>query len=44
MDPVLPEDTVTIHIPLCWGTGLNDPDSEEDVFIVDGWVPLVSWS
>ncbi|MFO8077209.1 MAG: VCBS repeat-containing protein [Thermoplasmatota archaeon] len=44
LEAVLPQTTVTIHIPVFWGRITDYPIDDEDVFIVDGWVPFVKWT
>jgi hypothetical protein len=40
--PIMPEETTKVHIRFLWGNiFLVQPD--EDVLIVDGWAPLLSW-
>ena len=43
IDPVLPQGSVTIHIPLFIGD-ISDPPFDDELFIVDGCVPFVSWT
>ena len=42
IEPFLPQESVTIHIPVFWGSTMILP-IDGDYFIVDGWVPFVSW-
>ena len=43
-DPIIPEETITIHIKILVGAGINIVQGQEgDILIVDGWAPLVSW-
>jgi hypothetical protein len=44
-DIIEPKETTKIHIPLFWGDiHYWPPDSETpEEFIIDGWVPLISW-
>ena len=42
IEPVLPQESVTIHIPVFWGSAIEQPIDGE-YFIIDGWVPFVSW-
>lgn len=42
IEPVLPQGSVTIHIPLFIGDISENP-FDDDLFIVDGWVPFISW-
>ena len=44
-DIIEPKETTTIHIPLLFGDiHYWPPDSETpEEFIIDGWVPLISW-
>ena len=44
-DIIEPKETTTIHIPLLWGDIHYWPPGSEtpEEFIIDGWVPLISW-
>ena len=47
-DIITPTETTTVHIPILWGdVHYWPPDSEtpeeSEEFIIDGWVPFISW-
>ena len=43
-EPIIPEETTTIHIKVLLGAGIHIAQGQEgDILIVDGWAPLLSW-
>jgi hypothetical protein len=44
-DPIMPEETSTIHIKILLGAGIHMGQGMEegDMLVVYGWAPLVSW-
>jgi len=43
-DPIIPEETITIHIKILLRGSIHIAQGQEgDMLVVNGWVPLVSW-